>query len=162
MPFLFLCLFIGIPVIEIALFISVGGEIGVLSTLILIVATAVIGTFLLKKQGLATLSRAQQRIEQGEAPLRELFDGVCLLIAGCLLLTPGFLTDSVGFLLLLPWVRTWVSAQIVPNLISKMKFRTTATRRSNPHDDIIDGEYTVHDDAPNGPNSRIDDPAKLR
>ncbi len=105
MPILILALFIGIPLIEIYLFIQVGGAIGVWSTIGLVVLTAFIGTALLRQQGLATLARAQSELDQQHLPVRELFDGVCLLVGGLLLLTPGFLTDALGFSLLLPPLR---------------------------------------------------------
>ncbi|MEP4378078.1 MAG: FxsA family protein [Alphaproteobacteria bacterium] len=105
MPILILALFIGIPLIEIYLFIQVGGAIGVWSTIGLVVLTAFIGTALLRQQGMATLARAQAELDQQQLPVRELFDGVCLLIGGLLLLTPGFLTDALGFALLIPPLR---------------------------------------------------------
>jgi len=105
MPILILALFIGIPLIEIYLFIQVGGAIGVWSTIGLVVLTAFIGTALLRQQGLATLARAQSQLDQQQLPMRELFDGVCLLVGGLLLLTPGFLTDALGFALLIPPLR---------------------------------------------------------
>ncbi len=96
---------IGVPVIEIAVFIEIGGRIGLWWTVGLVVLTAVIGTALLRHQGLSTLARARASLDQGKLPVRELLDGVCLLIAGALLLTPGFVTDAVGALLLVPPLR---------------------------------------------------------
>ena len=97
--------FIGVPLIEIALFIQVGGFIGLWPTIAIVIVTAVTGTALIRRQGINTLQRAQQEMEEQRLPLRELFDGVCLLFAGALLLTPGFLTDAVGFALLVPPLR---------------------------------------------------------
>jgi len=105
MGFLFLIAFIGIPLIETAVFIKVGGIVGLWPTLIIVIATAVIGTTVLRRQGLATLSRARQQMDQGSLPLAEIFDGICLLIAGAFLLTPGFITDGLGALLLVPAFR---------------------------------------------------------
>ena len=105
MALLLLAAFILVPLIEIGLFIEVGGWIGLWPTLGLIILTAVVGTALLRQQGLATLRRAQSQMDAGQVPAKELFDGVCLLIGGLLLLTPGFFTDAVGFLLLMPPVR---------------------------------------------------------
>ena len=102
---LILLAFIIIPIIEIALFLEVGGRIGVLNTILMIVVTAMIGTWLLRSQGLQTLQRAQQSLNQNVFPVTEVFDGLCLLAAGALLLTPGFVTDGVGFLLFIPGVR---------------------------------------------------------
>ncbi len=105
LPLFLLALFIGVPLLEIAVFIEVGGRIGLGWTLVVVVATALLGTFLLRRQGFATLRSAQQSMDRGALPMRELFDGLCLLFAGALLLTPGFVTDAVGFALFLPPVR---------------------------------------------------------
>ncbi|SDE27575.1 FxsA family protein [Rhodospira trueperi] len=102
MPFLLLFAFIGVPILEIAVFIQVGGFIGLGATLVLVVLTAIAGTLLLRAQGLSTLGRARASLDRGEVPVREVFDGACLLVGGVLLLTPGFVTDTLGFLLLLP------------------------------------------------------------
>ena len=90
------------PIVEIAVFIQVGGLIGLWPTLAAIVLTALIGTALLRQQGLATLARAQREMAAQRLPVRELFDGICLLLAGALLLTPGFVTDAIGGALLMP------------------------------------------------------------
>jgi len=105
MALFLLAAFITVPVIEIALFIEIGGRIGVWSTIALVVLTAIIGTWLLRTQGLETLRRAQESAERNIFPVAELFDGICLLVAGVLLLTPGFLTDALGFLLMVPPLR---------------------------------------------------------
>ncbi len=105
MALLILLAFIAVPLIEIAVFIEVGGRIGLVSTLAVVVATALAGTYMLRLQGLSTLHRAQTAMNRGELPLREVFDGLCLLVAGALLLTPGFVTDAVGGSLFIPAVR---------------------------------------------------------
>lgn len=94
--------FLAVPVIEIGLFIELGGFLGVWPTLALVVLTAIAGTSLLRQQGGATLAKAQQNLNQGVIPLKEVFDAICLLVAGALLLTPGFLTDGLGACLLVP------------------------------------------------------------
>lgn len=105
MPLLLLLAFIGVPLLEIAVFIQVGGLIGLWPTLGLVILTAVIGTWQLRAQGLATLASGRAQMDAGQLPTRELFDGLCLLFAGALLLTPGFVTDAVGMLLFVPAVR---------------------------------------------------------
>ena len=100
-----LAIFIGIPLIEIALFVQIGGRIGLAWTIIIVIATAIAGTILLRSQGLAVMSRAQDTMNAGEMPVESLVDGVFLLIAGILLLTPGFLTDFIGFLFFIPILR---------------------------------------------------------
>lgn len=97
--------FISVPLIEIAVLIEVGSWLGLWPTLALIILTAIVGTWMLRQQGFAVLSRAQQQLERGTVPLAEVFEGFCLVIAGALLLTPGFVTDIMGGSLLLPPVR---------------------------------------------------------
>lgn len=101
----FLIIFILIPIAEVYAFISVGEEIGVLRTLLLCVLTAAIGGFLVRHQGIETLMKARQNMSQGTLPMAEIFDGICLVISGALLLTPGFVTDVIGFSLLVPYLR---------------------------------------------------------
>ena len=96
---------IAVPIIEIAVFLDVGDRIGAFNTILMIVITAMIGTLLLRSQGLQTLQRAQESLKHNIFPVSEVFDGLCLMVAGGLLLTPGFVTDIFGFLLFIPWVR---------------------------------------------------------
>ncbi len=105
MGLLLLAAFIAVPLIEIAVFIQVGGLIGLWPTLAIVIVTAVAGTWLLRLQGIATLNRARQQMDRGVMPARELFDGLCLVFAGALLLTPGFVTDAVGLALFVPPLR---------------------------------------------------------
>ncbi len=105
MPFVILAFFIGIPIAEITVFIDIGGRIGLAATLGLVVVTAIVGTVLLRNQGLATLEKARRSLENHRFPVDEVFDGLCLLVAGALLLTPGFVTDGFGLLLFLPPLR---------------------------------------------------------
>ena len=102
MALLILLLFIAVPVIEIALFIQVGGVIGLWSTIGVVILTAMLGTALLRHQGLDTLRRVQESLAENRMPVVEMFDGLCLVMAGALLLTPGFMTDAFGFLLFVP------------------------------------------------------------
>ena len=105
MGFWILIIFIGIPLVEIALFIQVGGLIGLWPTIVIVIITAILGTLLIRKQGLSTLQRAQIELEKKQIPIRELFEGICLIFSGALLLTPGFLTDTIGFVILVPSLR---------------------------------------------------------
>jgi UPF0716 protein FxsA len=100
-PFLLLV----IPLMEIAVFVVVGQQIGVLATLGLVLATAVAGSILLRIQGFGVLSRMQHDLAEGRLPGRELVHGVMILLAGILLLTPGFVTDAIGLLLFVPPLR---------------------------------------------------------
>lgn len=100
-----LLIFIAVPVIEIYFLITVGGIIGALPTILLIIGTAVVGVQLLRQQGLATLARLQSSMQQGELPTTVMLEGVILLLCGAMLLTPGFFTDALGFLMLVPHLR---------------------------------------------------------
>ena len=106
-PIIFL-LMVGIPIAEIAVFIEVGGWLGLWPTISIIILTALMGAVLLRQQGLATLRNVQQSLEQNRLPLVEVFDGLCLLVAGAFLLTPGFVTDGLGLLLFFPPFRTFL------------------------------------------------------
>ncbi len=114
---IFLLLFIVMPIAEMAVLIQVGGMIGVLNTVGLVLLTAVIGAWLLRQQGLATLLRARQRMNSGELPAREVAEGLILAVGGALLLTPGFITDAIGFLCLLPGSRHFLAAQALKRLV---------------------------------------------
>ncbi len=105
MPLLILLLLIGLPLAEISVFIEVGGQIGAGLTIILTVATAVAGIALARLQGFAVMARMQDSMARGQPPVAELVHGFFLFLGGVFLLIPGFLTDGVGILLLLPPVR---------------------------------------------------------
>ncbi|MFO8141292.1 MAG: FxsA family protein [Marinobacter sp.] len=112
----FLFLFIVVPIAEMVVLIKVGGTIGVLNTIGLVLLTAVIGAWLLRQQGLATLLRANQRLNSGELPAKEVAEGLILAVGGALLLTPGFITDAVGFACLLPGSRHWLAAKALKRM----------------------------------------------
>ena len=95
-------LFIVVPVVELYCIIAVGERIGALWTVVLVLLTAIIGVNLLRFQGMTTLARAQRNMAQGKMPAMEMMEGVALALGGVLLLTPGFITDTIGFLLLIP------------------------------------------------------------
>lgn len=99
-------IFLAIPLIEIALFVVIGGEIGVFPTLAMVVVTAIAGSALLRWQGIQTLNRIRTELENRRLPARPIADGAMIAVAGLLLLTPGFFTDFCGFLLFVPGVRT--------------------------------------------------------
>ena len=144
--------FIVTPLIEIAVLIQVGSWIGLWPTLALIVLTAIVGTWMLRRQGFEVLSRAQQQLEQGTVPLAEVFEGFCLVIAGALLLTPGFVTDAAGTSLLLPPVRAWLYH------VLGSRFRAAAMPRGaapagadgRPPGPVVEGDYeeVVEDEPP--------------
>ncbi|MEC8039075.1 MAG: FxsA family protein, partial [Pseudomonadota bacterium] len=106
---LLLIAFIGIPIIEIAGFITLGSWIGLWWTLGTVLLTAIVGTALVRSQSTSVLARINEQLAVGEIPARALFDGLCLLAAALLLLTPGFFTDAIGIALLLPPVRALIA-----------------------------------------------------
>ncbi len=110
-------LFLIIPLLEIYLLIKVGGLIGPLPTIFLVVLTAVLGAVLLRQQGFSTLQRVQQELSQGMVPAGAMLEGVMLLFSGALLLTPGFFTDAIGFLLLMPVFRRWAIYQMMRRMV---------------------------------------------
>lgn len=143
MPLLILAIVIAIPLIEVGLFIEVGDAIGLWPTLGLAILTAVVGIWLVRLQGLVVLMQARQQLSQGEAPTRQIFDGICLAMAGVLLLLPGFATDTIGVLLLLPPVRGWLFSRSRIRA-ERMRMRTSVYR---------DGEE-VYRSGPEGPRQR--------
>lgn len=145
-----LLMFIVVPLIEIGLFITVGGQIGLWPTLAIVVLTAVLGTWMLREQGLRELSRLRSSIEQMRDPTDSLANGAMILFAGALLLTPGFFTDTIGFLLLIPGFRSAVM-RYARSRMNVQSFSTTGATYSQgtarpQQDDIIDGEFTEVDD----------------
>jgi len=134
LPGLFL-LIILVPLVEIYLLIQVGGLVGALPTVIAVVLTAVIGSALIRQQGLSTLQRARQGMSAGQLPAMEMLEGIALLVSGAFLLTPGFFTDAVGFLLLVPLIRRGLIAYIMRNAV------------------VMHAQRTTHGESPSGPTT---------
>ncbi|MEW6472979.1 MAG: FxsA family protein [Actinomycetota bacterium] len=105
-------LFIAVPLAELYVIIQVGQAIGALDTLALLILISIVGAWLAKREGLGVLRRIQRSLEAGRVPGAELVDGFLILLAGALMLTPGFLTDTLAILLLLPPVRVFVRRQL--------------------------------------------------
>ena len=126
-----LLLFMLIPIVEMWILIEVGGWIGALPTIGLVVLTATIGLSLLKQQGLSTLLRARRKMDEGAIPASELVSGVMIAVGGALLLTPGFVTDAVGFALLIPQTRQWLLFKLIDRYRDKI---------------VIEGEFHRVDD----------------
>lgn len=120
--FLFLLIiFILVPTIEISLFIRVGDILGVWPTVGLTLLTAVVGASLVRSQGIQTITSAQSRLAEGQLPSREIIEGFLLIIAGVFLVTPGFMTDTLGMILLLPPARKALAAKLESQKINAMK-----------------------------------------
>lgn len=167
--------FFAIPVIEIALFIQVGGLIGLWPTLALVVLTAVIGSYLMRRQGARALLDVQRSFNELRDPTAPMAHGAMILLAGALLLTPGFFTDTIGFLLLVPGIRNWALKKLASRVhVVRSGFTTSAgfdpRGHRRPFDDgVIDGDYTVEGDDPNqdrdgghldGPGTAANDPKR--
>ena len=103
-----LILFIGIPLIELFLFVQIGRRIGLEPTIAIVILTGFLGAVLTKRQGLQVLAKYQKALAEGRMPHAEVIEGLMILVAGAVLLTPGFLTDAIGFALLVPPVRAVV------------------------------------------------------
>ena len=119
-----LLLFIIVPIIELSLFMLLGKHLGLPSTLLIIIITAFIGASLTKSQGGKALVNFQNAMAQGQMPHKEIVDGLRILIAGAVLLTPGFLTDAIGFLLLLPPARAIIRKTLSTKLADKVNVST--------------------------------------
>lgn len=159
-----LILFLGllaIPVAEISVFILVGSEIGVLPTIGLVFLTAVIGSMLLRHQGLSIMGRVRSEMDAGRVPGAELGHGAMILVAGVLLLTPGFVTDTIGFLLFVPPVRESIWNTIRKRIavtVAQTGPAGTGPRRHGPVVDLDADDY-----GPADPSSpwRGDEPGRL-
>ncbi len=154
--------FIAVPMIEITLFIQVGGFIGLWPTLLIVVLTALAGTYLVRSQGQLALSNLKSSFSDMRDPTEPLVHGAMILFSGALLLTPGFFTDAVGFALLIPAVRKAVfkaiSARVKVQQFGGPGPDPRRPTRVHPHEraggDVIDGEYSEvsqsDEDAPKG------------
>ncbi len=150
-------LFVVMPIAEIAVLINVGEIIGGWNTVLLVILSAMLGAFLVKREGVATLAQAQLKMQKGELPAKELGSGLLLLVAGVLLVTPGFITDIFGLLLTLPFTRNRIGEVLFTALNGKVHmsgnmgaggfgaggFGHGDSNQSafGQDDDIIDGEY---------------------
>jgi UPF0716 protein FxsA len=138
--------FILIPLLEIYLLIQVGSVIGAIPTVAMVVFTAVLGALLLRHQGLYTLSKVQTSLARGELPTVAMLEGLVLLISGAMLLTPGFFTDTLGFLGLIPPLRQWLILKVMERGI----IHTMGPRHTPFHDrqgpQTLDGEFRHLDD----------------
>ena len=150
--------FLLVPLLEIALFIQVGGLIGLWPTLGIVILTAILGTYLVRSQGRRALEELRGSFRQLRDPTRPLAHGAMILFSGALLLTPGFFTDAVGFLLLIPGVRDWVMRE-AGKRVRVERFAVGPDPRAprgeayrHPH--VVDGEWEEVTDAPEADASR--------
>ena len=133
--FLFIALFILIPIIEISLFIEIGSIIGSFYTIILIFVTAVVGIFFVRQQGISTFQKLTSQLQNLETPVQTMFEGLVILISGILLITPGFFTDALGFLGLIPFSRIIFIKLVASYILSRYG------KQSNQNKNTIEGEF---------------------
>lgn len=157
--YLFLA-FVLVPIIEIALFIQVGSAIGLMPTLLIVVLTAILGTWLVRNQGQLALGQLRSSFQHLSDPTEPLAHGAMILFAGALLLTPGFFTDAVGFSLLVPRIRIAVFNYLRARVtVAQFHMGTaqqthgfTHPRQQDPSGDTIDGEF--HEVNPGKPSDK--------
>ena len=143
-------IFVVVTIAEIAVLISVGEVFGTWPTVLLVIITALIGSSLLKQQGWSTMAKAQQSLAEGKSPAVEMLEGVVILVSGVLLLTPGFLTDGLGLLGLMPWSRSYFINHFLEknaervfskkNSVFINRGETSETKKTNK-DEAIEGEF---------------------
>lgn len=137
-----LVLFIVMPIAEMWVLITIGSFIGAINTIGLVLLTALIGIYLLKEQGFETLWRGREKLQRGHLPAQEMLEGLILAVSGALLLTPGFVTDTLGFMGLIPSFRQ-VFVRSIFNKISILhvhKSGSNSNRETQGNEEIIDGE----------------------
>ena len=140
MFFIFIAIFILIPIIEISLFIEIGSIIGSLYTILLIFLTAIVGVFFVRQQGINTFQKLVTQLQNLEAPVQTMFEGLVILISGILLITPGFFTDALGFLGLIPISRIIFIKLVASYMLSRYG------NQNNQHNSTIEGDYFEIDD----------------
>jgi UPF0716 protein FxsA len=132
-----------IPFVEIYLLLQVGSLIGAFPTIFLVVFTAVLGSWLLKQQGFATLQRFQESLARGTLPAYEIIEGVLILLGGALLLTPGFITDMIGFVFLIPQLRGNIAKYVIENKLIQTIHPFQQAKAAEK--DVLEGEFRKED-----------------
>ena len=156
----FLLLFLLFPILELAVLIKVGGAIGVLPTLLLVIATAILGSVLLRVAGVATAWRAREKLARGELPEQEMLEGLLIAVGGGLLLLPGFISDIFGVFCLIPFTRRLLVAKLrqraAEQAMRQRAFADDLAARSGParsgakqsnaaRPNVLEGEYERRD-----------------
>ena len=138
-------LFFVIPVVEVYLLVQVGSAIGAGWTILLVILTAIVGVNLLRQQGLQTLMRANQSMAQGQVPAMEMMEGLLLAIGGVCLITPGFFTDAVGFVFLLPISRKGIIRYLLLNSTIQTSYSVHKENNRSENSKTIEGEFHRED-----------------
>ena len=136
MPLLLFLIFIVVPIVEIYVIIQVGQAIGPLWTVALLIADSILGAWLMRAQGRVAWRRFNEALAAGRVPAREVLDGALVIFGGAFLLTPGFITDILGLILLLPPTRAIVRAVLVRRLAHRFVITATGSRRPPRHYDV--------------------------
>lgn len=143
-------LFTSVSLLEIFVLVKVGSFLGAFATVCLVVITALIGSALVRSQGLQLLQEWQRRLAQGEMPGEQLIEGVMLLMTGVLLVTPGFVTDFAGLLLLQPAIRKRIAIMVMANITFPRNGTMNSTgsqwKQKSCEEDVIEGEFERKDD----------------
>ena len=144
--------FFSIPIVEMYLLIEVAERIEALPTIVLVMLTAVLGVSLIRQQGLSTLTKGIGRLNQAEIPAAEIIEGVLLAVAGAFLITPGFLTDFIGFMIIIPIIRRIIALMLLKRMAARADFRTNGHEFGGGSDktrdtsgSVIEGEYEKKD-----------------
>ena len=137
--------FLVVPFVEIYLLLQIGGWVGAMPTILLVVFTAVLGAWLLRRQGFATFKRFQASLAQGEIPAYEMIEGPILLVGGALLLTPGFFTDALGFACLIPQARRRFARYVIENQLINAQHGSPFQQTKARPDNVIEGEFKKED-----------------
>ena len=137
--------FLIVPFIEITVLMQVGSIIGVFPTIFMVVFTAVLGAWMLRRQGFATWQRFQSNLQQGQIPAYEMIEGPILLVGGALLLTPGFFTDILGFACLIPTLRRKIAQYVIENHLLAAQSGEIFKQRSSFSNGAIEGEFKKED-----------------
>ena len=146
---MFFLFFIVIPLLEVMLFITIGKYIGLWNTIIIIIITGIIGAILVKSQGITILNKALGEIKSNKIPIFSIFEGIAILIAGAFLLTPGFLTDTLGCILLIPKTRNLIISYITTHLKKRTVYKEKSTYYPDKEDKknkTFEGDYEEIDD----------------
>lgn len=144
-----LLIFIGLPILEIYVLLKVHTVIGTMSTIGMVIFTAVAGVWLLKQQGFSMLARYQNTIMSGKMPAQEMLEGIALVFGGALLLTPGFVTDTIGFLCLLPFTRQPIVKWLMARFGNYVRAKTFTTPPQQGR--VFDDPSQSKDDSHNNP-----------
>ena len=144
--------FFSIPIVEMYLLIEVAERIEALPTILLVMLTAVLGVSLIRQQGLSTLTKGIRRLNQAEIPAAEIIEGVLLAVAGAFLITPGFLTDFIGFMIIIPITRRITALMLLKRMAARADFRSNdsdlrggSNKTRDASGSVIEGEYEKKD-----------------